>query len=226
MASEIDAASAQIQGRRSRQEDALALHRYGPHELLAVIGDGLGGHPAGDVASREGVDSFVQIFRERHDAAPDGPPKDWLRAAVTTANQRLIERQKADTRLAGMATTLVAVYIRERALWAATVGDSFLMLLRNERLSLLNELHAIGGSLTSSLGYNLARVDLADGLALQPGDRLLLATDGLAPLGEEDTARIAGTAETAQAAAQGLVEALEELAQPNQDNATVIALLL
>jgi protein phosphatase len=220
----MDIATAQIQGRRQRQEDFFAVDPLGEHEALAIIGDGLGGHPAGDVASREGVERFRKTFLEQRAAGKDAP-KDWLRAAVVEANRYLMELQRNDPKLMGMATTLVAVYVHDQALWAATVGDSFLMLLRHERLSLLNELHQVGGSITSSLGFNLARVDLADGLKLEAGDRLLLATDGIAPLGDEDTARILGSADTAQAAALALVEALEAIAQPNQDNATVVVLL-
>src|SRR5690349_18200800 len=100
----MDSAAVQIQGSRQRQEDSHLVERLGDAELLAVIGDGLGGHPSGDRASKEGVTHFAQSFLEMRQAAKDGP-KEWLRGAVLTANQHLTALQRTDPELSGMATT-------------------------------------------------------------------------------------------------------------------------
>ena len=217
-----DAAGGQVQGARKRQEDAWHLERFGPRELLAVLADGLGGHPAGDVASREGVAEVKRQFIQRHKDG-HGSPRDWLRESILFADQHLHAMQMANLAVHGMATTLVALYIRDGEFWAASVGDSYLLLHRQNRLIVLNELHSEGGGVTSCVGFNLTRVDLADRLLVEQGDRFLLASDGLATLDAQEVTGLLVNAADAAEAVKNLLGAIEEAAMPAQDNATVIA---
>jgi serine/threonine protein phosphatase PrpC len=61
----MDAAGGQILGARRRQEDAFAVERIGGDALLALVTDGLGGLPAGHIASQEATAEFVRVFREQ-----------------------------------------------------------------------------------------------------------------------------------------------------------------
>lgn len=217
-------AGGQIQGKRRRQEDAWALERYGDDEVLAMVADGLGGHPAGDVASREAVREFVKQFAERR-ARGTGTPRAWLQDSTLATHAVLVEMTRADRKLREMATTLVVLYVRGAQFWAVSVGDSYLLLVREGKLVRLNELHTEGGGVTSCLGFNLSRVDIADGLAVLPGDRFLIASDGLVTLDEAEVTRLLGDAADPDAATRELLGAVDEAELPTQDNTTVVAVL-
>lgn len=216
------AAGAQIQGTRMRQEDAWRLERLADAELLAVIADGLGGHPAGDVASRVGIEALQREFIAQRSGS-DPSPRDWLKHAVLGADTELRKLARSDSELDGLATTVVALYARGNEFWAASVGDSYLLLRRRGQLLVLNELHAEGGGVTSCVGFNLSRVDLADGLLVEPGDRFLLATDGIATLDADEIGALVGDAADPDCAVRGVLSAIEECALPNQDNVTAVA---
>ena len=219
----MEAAGGQIQGARQDQEDAWHLEALGPRERLAVVADGLGGHPAGDVASGEAVERFVERFLAERQHSADAP-RQWLEAALAAADLHLRHRQRDDPALRGMATTFVALYAHDDAFWAASVGDSYLLLQRHGALVRLNELHTENGGVTSCVGFNLTRIDIADRLAIEPGDRFLLATDGIATLDEADLEALVRTAPDAEGAVREILLAVEASAHPYQDNATVVAL--
>lgn len=215
---------AQIQGRRLRQEDTWACEAFAPDEALAIIADGLGGHPAGDTASREAVAEFRRVFAQQRGGAV--APAHWVREALLAADAHLRRRQEENPDLAGMGTTLIAAYVRGDHLWGCSVGDSYLLLMRDGGLARLNELHSENGGLTSSVGFHLTRADLAEDLELREGDRLLLATDGIVPLDDDAVTRVLGEAATAEAAVLGLLAAIERCADPRQDNATAVAVFV
>ncbi|MGH8705318.1 MAG: PP2C family protein-serine/threonine phosphatase, partial [Burkholderiales bacterium] len=102
----MDAAGDQIQGVRPRQEDAYSIDKTAEGGCLAVIADGLGGHPGGDVASREAVAEFVRAFRQQSNA-PQQPPHSWMEQAILAADRHLRQRQTEEQPLRGMGTTLV-----------------------------------------------------------------------------------------------------------------------
>lgn len=217
-------AGGQVQGKRRRQEDAWALERYGDDEVLALVADGLGGHPAGDVASHEAVKQFVRQFAERRDRGT-GTPRAWLQDTTLGTHAVLVEMTRTDRKLREMATTLVALYVRGAQFWAVSVGDSYLLMMRQGKLLRLNELHSEGGGVTSCLGFNLSRVDIADGLAVEPGDRFLVASDGLVTLAEEEVTRLLGDAVDAETAVRELLGAVDGAELPTQDNTTVVTVL-
>jgi protein phosphatase len=215
----------QIQGKRADQEDAWRVETFGPAEVLAIVADGLGGHPAGDVASRLAVDEFIEQFVRRRERR-EGTPRQWLQESVTGVDMHLRRRQQIDRALSGMATTLVALYVHENAFWAASVGDSYLLLHRRSELLRLNELHSEDGGVTSCLGFNLTRVDLADRLAVEPGDRFMIASDGITTLDDEELRALLGAAADPESAVHQLLAAIEAIAEPRQDNATAVALFI
>lgn len=221
----MQVAGGQIQGRREDQEDCWRVEHFGKFECVAALADGLGGHPAGDVASREAVRDFAQQFAAKR-ADPQGGPRLWLQEATLETDRMLRALAIKKPLYRGMATTLVALYVKGDKFWAASVGDSYLLLLRDGRLMRLNELHAEGGGVTSCVGYNLSRVDIADTLPAAPGDRFLLASDGVIVLEDEEVTRFLGDAADAPAAVKRLLDAVEEARNPGQDNTTVVAVLL
>jgi protein phosphatase len=221
----MDIAGGQIQGARRRQEDAFSIEKLARGARLVLVADGLGGLPAGDVASREASEEFVRVFREQARAG-HGSASDWLRSAVGEADGHLRRRQSVAPELAGMSTTIVAVYARGNDACALAVGDSYLMLLRGGMLYVLNDLHREGSAVTSCLGAQLRQIWTLDALKLEHGDRLLLATDGITTLGEASIKQGLATAQTARAAVDGLLGAIEDAREAHQDNATIVALVV
>lgn len=219
----LDVAGLTIQGQRRRQEDAWHLERFGPSEVLAIVADGLGGHPAGDLASRAAVDEFVSVFADLR-AREAGNPRRWLQEATVGADLHLRALQEEDQTRRGMATTLVAAYRSGVELWTVSVGDSYVLLWRRGQLYRLNELHTERGGVTSCIGYNLSRMDLAEVMTLEDADRLLLASDGLTTLDDEQVSRLFEAATGAEALVRAAIAAIEQVDHPGQDNATLVAI--
>lgn len=140
-------------------------------------------------------------------------------------------------------TTLVCAYARERRLYYAAVGDSRLYLIRGDGLLQLNEEHNLlsrlrrqgkdgpspqGQALTSYIGMGGGlEIDCPDKPChLEPGDMLLLCSDGVyrALMDEELVRMCAGM--TARETAAGVVRCVEEKSLPGQDNATCAVLKL
>lgn len=221
----MDTAGGQIQGARRRQEDAFAIERIDDGAWLAVVADGLGGHPRGDLASREGIAAFLREFSSQTRML-GASPRRWLERSVRAADQRLRSLQAEYASLRGMATTLVALYASGRQAYALSVGDSYLMVLRGGVFRRLNKLHVLHGAVTSCVGFALTRVELSDALATAPGDRFVLATDGIATLSDEKLKRIVADAGSAGQTVSALLGAVEAAANPAQDNATAVTLFV
>jgi PPM family protein phosphatase len=220
----MDIAGAQIQGARRRQEDAFAIETLADGARLVLVADGLGGLPAGDVASREASAEFVRVVREQS-GARHGQAPDWMRHAVREADGHL-QRRSVAPELSGMSTTIVALYASGASACALSVGDSYLMLLRKDMLYVLNDLHREGSALTSCLGAQLRQVWALDTLKIEPGDRILLATDGITTLSEATIKERVAAASNARAAVDGVLGAIEDAMAMHQDNVTVVAVLM
>lgn len=178
---------------RERNEDiavAVPLGPLGPeHEaFLLAVADGLGGHPAGEVASRIAVDTL----REALATPPEGDVGLALRQAYRKANDAVFQAATSEPTHLGMGTTLTSAVLRGKYATIANVGDSRAYLLRGGALTQVSRDHteaarsgrpgARGGALTHAVGTN-PKLDskLPDifELMLLPGDRLLLCSDGL-----------------------------------------------
>jgi PPM family protein phosphatase len=181
---------------------------------VMVVADGMGGHAAGEVASRMAICALVSL-------ALDIP--DWIlkvdeehsheiakrsRDRVREVGAMLIERGREDPALRGMGTTLTAARSLGRDLLIVHVGDSRAYLLRGQQLHRLTRDHTyaqllvetgqlaesdVAGSqhrhvLTNALGGSNEDVHVdTDLLRLEDGDRLLLCSDGLTDRVDDDT---------------------------------------
>ena len=201
---------------------------------LYAVADGMGGHKGGEVASGLAIDTLHRRFLER---------REPLAENVNEANRVVFERSMSDRSVAGMGTTLTAALIDDDRARVAHVGDSRAYLLRDGDLSLLTEDHTLvhrmvmSGEITPEEAEVhphrsiLTRVVGMEGrievdeveLALQPGDRVLLCTDGLTGMLDEETiGRILASEGDPQAAADRLVEAANRAG--GVDNITALVL--
>lgn len=161
---------------------------------LFVVADGMGGHKAGEFASR----FAVEVVKEELAKSVEDNPEAMIKQAITSANQKLIETASQDARLEGMGTTLVVATVIERTLYFANVGDSRLYLLNHDIKqvskdhSLVQEMVRLGGIkeeeaknhpdkniITRAIGAKeQVEVDFYE-YRLKKGDIILMCTDGL-----------------------------------------------
>jgi protein phosphatase len=184
---------------------------------LFAVADGLGGHAAGEVASRAALDALVGEYY-----SPRAPHRveAAMQQAVQAANLRVYAlAHGADPTLHGMQTTLAAVVLAGRHAYVAHAGDSRVYLLRNGEFTQLTADHSEAAELlrlrlitpeqarehprrnvlTRTLGHHrLLRPDFAR-LAVLAGDAFLLCTDGL--WGEVEPADLRRATQMAPAAA-------------------------
>jgi len=194
---------------------------------LFVVADGMGGHKAGEFASRYAVEVIEQSIAKSKKTIPE----DILREAVTIANQKLIEAAGEDIKLEGMGTTLIAATIINRMLHFVNIGDSRLYLINKEIRqlsrdhSLVEEMVRLGGIkeeearnhpdkniITRAVGvHEEAKADYYE-YVLRNEDVILICTDGLSNMVEDEA--ILGVMKSAR----DVVEAVENLVQRANDN--------
>lgn len=244
----LDAATGIGQGRRECQEDSIiADFTIGSEIGLAVLGDGMGGHAAGDIASRIAV---TEVFSELKLRADD--PERFarfapgiLRTAMCAANGCIADHVRGNAETGGMGTTLVAFAVaRDRLFWVS-VGDSPLFLFRDGELHRLNEDHSLApqidgmarmgllsaeearchpdrNCLTSALtGTEIRRIDCPEQpFDLAVGDIIIAATDGLTFIAPDRIRTLLAEyrRRTSAEIATALLAELEALADPEQDN--------
>lgn len=205
---------------RKRNEDDLVIDE---ERGLFLVADGLGGHAAGDVASRTGA-------RAAHGALaaslPDTTdPARSLSDALLAAHDAVLSAASQDPALAGMGTTAVLALLSGDELWVAHVGDSRAYLSRAGELRRLTNDHRAGGVFGNRLSQALGTGGdvLPDTLCLDVsrGDRVLLCTDGLTDmLGDDAIAARLGSGEPPQDVCTRLVD--DALAAGGVDNITVV----
>jgi serine/threonine protein phosphatase PrpC len=166
---------------------------------LALVADGMGGHAAGEVASRLAADIIRGIYYDR-----SGPVPEVLAACLEAANRTIYQRNKSDPKCAGMGTTCTAVAVRDDMVYLGHVGDSRAYILRDGRLRQISQDHSVvaelvrKGTITASeamlspyrnlvfraLGTNPTVEPLiwGEGLPLCAGDVIVLCSDGLTDL--------------------------------------------
>lgn len=216
--------------------------------VVAVLADGMGGHAGGALASRMVCESFLKAY-----AGQEGANRERLIGALGAANEAIAATVDANPMLAGMGSTLVGVTFGANGIEWVSVGDSPLMLYRRGEIALLNEDHSLApeldrlaaaGAITEDeakrdprrhmlrsavTGDDIDLVDLSRRpLKVEPGDYIILASDGLQTLESAEIERIvaAYADDGAMAVANALIRAVEALKDPHQDNATVIAVRL
>jgi serine/threonine protein phosphatase PrpC len=198
---------------------------------LFAVADGMGGHQGGEVASK--------LALERLQRAADGGSD--LADVVREANRAVFSKASEDPGLAGMGTTLTAVVLEGDRLRLAHVGDSRMYRVRDDSMERITRDHTVVENLvekgqltpkeahihpqrsilTRALGVEEdVQVDEAE-VDLKPGDRLLLCSDGLTGMvDEDDILRILTEKGDPQAASDALVDAANDAG--GQDNITAV----
>ncbi len=121
---------------------------------LFVVADGMGGHKAGEIASRIAIDNFSSFFKKKYDHVTNKKSADKdtiddkeiqkiLIDAVNDANKKIYDLGSKNEDMSGMGTTLTGLFILNNDAYVAHVGDSRLYLFRKDKLDLLTEDHTL-----------------------------------------------------------------------------------
>lgn len=217
---------------------------------LFLVADGMGGHAAGEIASRIAADSiseFILHTKEDEGTWPHAYDEQFSRttnrlmAAVRMANTRVLEAMRKDARLRGMGTTVVACMADESAMSFAHVGDSRAYMIRDNQLSRLTndhswvfeqvqagmlteaeaEKHPLRNVITRALGGALQVNPDASEVKTQAGDVFLLCSDGLTGMVPEDEIlRVVTQSDDLAAACEQLIQTANE--RGGLDNITTV----
>jgi protein phosphatase len=235
---------------RRTNEDALFIDES---LGLLIVADGMGGHAAGEVASRLAVEAVVGFIRrttEDHEQSwPYGIDStlsfnaNRLRTAVHLANRRVFREAESHDDYTGMGTTIVAALLLENLLSIAHVGDSrmyhgsngqLLQLTRDDSwaarvlvqpvVAAKADLHPMRNVLTNVLGARDSTDIHVQERPVAPGDLLLLCTDGLhGSLDDEAIQSLLTPRAAMERTAEALVRAAIE--RGSRDNVTALVAL-
>ena len=184
---------------RRRNEDAFLVRDLSSRDAgeawLLAVADGMGGMAGGQTASTETIGCLSEIIT----GWPEDPAAS-LRESVVLANDRLRQIVARQPELWGMGTTLVTALIREATAWLGNVGDSRAYLVRHGDIRRITDDHSWVGEqvragrlteaeaavhprrnvITRSVGSEeRVEPEIFGPLSLEPGDTLLLCSDGL-----------------------------------------------
>lgn len=214
-----------------------------PKENFYVIADGMGGHRAGEIASRVAVEAICKLFVDKFKNSDHSlhTCKEIVDRCIRETNQFVYQLGSAHDELSGMGTTLCCLLFVEEGLIYAHVGDSRIYRLRENKLQQLTSDHSL---LSEMIHSGQIEEDEAEGFAykniitraigtepyvepaveedfLLRGDILLMCTDGLTDmLSEQEMEHILKKKSTVHNIAKTLVE--EAKKKGGIDNITVV----
>ncbi len=225
--------------KRSMNQDYIfsSTEPIGSLDNLFIVADGMGGHNAGDFASRFVVEKLIIHFQKEY---PDKDIHGILKEGIRNVNRDLFDAASRDVSLFGTGSTLVLATIKGNVLYVANVGDSRLYLLRDEMVqitkdhSYVEELVALGKIRRGSRDYlekkniitraiGAEREVEADlfAMKLKPKDIILMCSDGLSNMVDElEMEYIIRSEEDPARKAKGLVDAANR--SGGLDNISVI----
>ena len=169
---------------------------------LFIVADGMGGHKAGDVASREAIERFVKYACTTHMS----DPANILDAGIISVNKDIFDMANSNRDYSGMGTTFVAASLVENHVYIANVGDSRLYLIGRDirqitrdnspvedmvRMGVLEReearTHYKKNVITKAIGVADDKTSTPDifEIEVENGDKLLLCSDGLTNMVED-----------------------------------------
>lgn len=210
--------------------------------VLAIVADGMGGHQAGDIASRLAVERIVKELRHLDGQLDAEDAREQLMNAVLLANREVYDYAVNHPECSGMGTTVVAALLGESSVITAHIGDSRLyfynadgLVMKTEDHSLVNELLKSGQITEEEASVHPHRNVIMRSLGTEPdvlidlghfewseGDVVLICSDGLTnKVGHASLENWLQKQISLQAKVDGLVQ--EALDAGGEDNITLVA---
>ena len=243
---------AQSQGQRNYQEDDFGVsvsynENINAHQLLVVLADGMGGHIGGAEASSIVTRQVIEFFSK--DRSEYSLP-DNLESSILRANDAITNHFKNNPSKQGMGSTVIVCLITNEGVYFGSVGDSPLLLWKENQLTRLNEDHSMApvledmvaaGRLTAEeaasdksrnalrsviTGEEISLMDISETpITIEKEDVLIVASDGIDTLSSNEIAQIITQYKSDMGVlAQALLVAVEKKENPKQDNVTILAL--
>lgn len=230
--------------RKQNEDDYVIRNDQG----LFLVSDGMGGHRAGQTASSMVATLLPDALEQQLSSLPleDAETVSFcIRDAIVAVSQTLWQRSSQDPALAGMGATLALLVTRSTTAFIAHMGDSRVYLFRSGRLQQLTTDHSLVSLLQSTgeitaeearthparnritrhVGMERTLYPDVQSLELSEGDRLLLCTDGLnGMIDDEHIAEILARCKDPEEACQALVDAAN--AAGGKDNVTALVVNL
>ena len=191
---------------RSMNQDSIFFSdkKIGNLPNLYIVADGMGGHQAGDYASSHAVSWFVDYIKECEYINPI----TIIKTGIAKVNDMLLEQSNTHSHLKGMGTTFVVAVVLDHTMYVANIGDSRLYVMGEDARqitldhSLVEELirtgqldrrrvrfHPEKNIITRALGTGNEAVPDFFEIQLQEDEKILLCTDGLTNMIEDDEIR-------------------------------------
>lgn len=205
---------------------------------LFIVADGMGGHKAGDVASREAIERFVKYACTTHMS----DPANILDAGIISVNKDIFDMANSNRDYSGMGTTFVAASLVENHVYIANVGDSRLYLIGRDirqitrdhslvedmvRMGVLEReearTHYKKNVITKAIGVADDKTSTPDifEIEVENGDKLLLCSDGLTNMVEDyDIKKIVKDNDSIEDAVRELIKQANE--NGGKDNISAI----
>ena len=198
-------------GGRKYNQDRVG-YAYTNEALLLVLADGMGGHQHGEIAAQIAVHTFMRAFG-RLEQARVREPEVFLRATMRAGHDAIFSYVREQQLGGNPGTTCVAALVQDGQIWWAHACDSRFYLLRGDAVVGVTHDHSVvqqwadwgiispeemkthpdRNKITNCLGgvEDMFYVDVSQPTAVQPGDTLLLCSDGFwSPLSDEEMAKL------------------------------------
>ncbi len=223
---------------RAANEDYFLNEKISENEYLFIVADGMGGHQAGDVASKLAAETFFDAYRALRRKGI--PLQAALEQSVRKANSVVFRKAAADIEKRGMGTTFSALVIAGMKGSIAHVGDSRVYLMRKNRIKRLTTDHSFVEKLVEegrispdeardhpqknvlymSLGARESFTpEILNDIVLEDGDALLMCSDGLSNMVDDDSLMNLTMSDYPEEAAEALVRLAND--HGGADNITV-----
>ena len=227
-------------GGREKNEDRMG-YCYTRDAGLFALADGMGGHPEGEVASQLALQTLSALFQR--EAKPQlADPLRFLHDAIIAGHHQLIRYATGRALMDTPRTTIVACVIQGNAAYWAHCGDSRLYLVRSDKLVARTRDHSyselqetlaqvvpIGDRVNRNVLFTCLGspgkpvIDTAGPLLIEPGDRLMLCSDGLwGAVSDEVITDVLASHPISNAVPELVERALREAGE-RSDNVSVIA---
>lgn len=209
---------------RGTNEDFFAKELINGEEHLFIVADGMGGHQAGNVASKLGTKAFIEQYRA--DRSKNLSISKSMLNSIIKANQSILKKANSDPEKRGMGTTFSAILISAYKAYIVHVGDSRIYQIRNNKIKKITTDHTFvekmvdEGKITAedarrhpqknilymSLGAReVFYPDDVVELHVKDGDIFLLCSDGLTDMVTDDTIREYSESYSAKKAVEELI---------------------
>lgn len=231
-------AKTDIGSKRTMNQDSVYCNEnsVGSFQNLFIVADGMGGHKAGDYASRLCVEKMVESIEKSKSVTP----VTILEEAVTEANSNVLAEAKTNVEYEGMGTTMVACTLQENTLYIANIGDSRLYIINDDIRQITKDhswveemvkkgeitesqarIHPQKNIITRALGIDeTVHADYFE-VNVKADDKILMCSDGLTNMVEDDDIEyIVRHSSSVEKAVENLVEKANE--NGGKDNITVI----